>query len=620
MALLASLTAAGGCAEPTAAKETGVATSAGLSTGAASDDPVVDDDAEILDVGPESWPDPESADHPPPAVRGGTMTASRDGAFMFVGDEFRDAVHVVDVGAEELLGSIERPGCHPGRVLEASDGTIAFTCTRSGEVVFADPQALEVLGAAEVCANPRGLALDGDTAWVACAEGQVFEVLDGQVTALLEVGEELRDVVDVGPPLRVSTFRDAAVLTIGDEGEVVERETPGLVTVVGNRDTVPFDAEAELPADGVGPLVPNVARRAFRVDEQVWMLHQSARTGEAGVSQTLGWSGAQDGGCVGSQNAGLSWAGPNAGEFASEVFPSMGVAFDVAVDPERERFAVAGASESEWVVVIREASDLAFTVLPSCSVFGEQRVDSMVTAVAFAPDGRVWGFSPEANVIWVLEPEGGAWPGFIRLGGGSIEDSGFQLFHRPTSRGIGCVSCHPEGREDGLRWRLEPGVARRTLSLAGRLDGGAPFHWGGEQPDIASIDESVRVGAMGGSEYGPAYVEVFERYLFSLRAMESARDQDPDVVAEGEQAFTDLGCDTCHRPPLYDYPSNIELYGHGELQVPSLLGVRYGAPYMHDGRAEDLEAAVTDMLTHSPAQVDVTPQRRAALLAFLRTL
>lgn len=612
-----------GCSGPEArdgalvGTDTGVDWESTSSTGFASgDDDAVDDTADgpVFDLAPTQWPDPDVADVPPPAIRGGTMTLGRDGARMFVGDEFRDAVHVLDVANEVHVGSIEHPGCHPGRVRQAADDAVVFLCTASGELVYADPDAFEVVEVVEVCANPRGLALSEDgAAWVACAEGQVIEVRDGAVVSQLEVGVELRDVVDVGPPLMVSTFREPSVLTLDAAGDVIDAEQPGLVAVAEEQHTVPFD---QAPRDAVGPLQPNVSRRVLQHEGQSWMLHQSARVDE-GIALTGGWGGGL--GCVGSQNAALSWTDPQTGAFVTEVFPGMSVVFDVAVDPVRQRYAVAGGV-GDWATVIREPAPGAFTVVATCEVFGEHRTESMMTAVAFDADGRLWAHSPDANLIKIWDMEAGLSATWIALEGDAIKDSGLELFHKPTLSGIACVSCHPEGRDDGLRWALESDEPRRTMSLAGRLEGGAPFHWGGEQPDFASLDDTVRVDAMGGADRGAAYVDVFERYLFALAAMAPAGDQDPAEVQAGAQLFSSLGCEGCHQSPRYDAPANVGTPGGGSLQVPSLLGVRYGAPYMHDGRSEDLEAALDDMLGFTTPPVEATAQERVELLAFLRTL
>lgn len=591
-------------------------TDSGSTTAGESNDP----DSPGFDVPPTVWPAPDIAEVPPPSVRGGTMTLSRDGSRMFVGDEWRDTVHIVDVESQAVLGSISQPGCQPGRITEASD-QLVFLCTQSGAVVYADAETQEVLSVVEVCANPRGLAVDdSDTAWVACAEGEVLEVRSARVAGRIGVGVELRDIVEVGPPLRVSTFRSPSVLTLDDAGSILEVQEPGLVGVVQERETVPFDDSAEEAPGGtvVGPLVPNVARRVRSPGEGRWqMLHQVART-SAGVTAT-GW--ASGNGCVGTQSAALSWVDTDSTEIQTEVLPGLSVAFDAAFDTERNRFAVVGASESGWVVVARGPIDALPTVVQVCSALGEQQLSSMPTAVEFDARGRAWIFAPEDPVLILVDPDNPDDPVVIEFDSEeSIVDSGFTEFHLPTPGNVACVACHPEGRDDGLRWELETAHPRRTMSLAGRLDGGAPFHWGGEQEDLASLDASVRVDAMLGFDRGPEHLAAFERYLVTLPAMPPARDQEASAVSAGAQAFVDLGCGDCHLAPRYDNPASVQLPGHGLLQVPSLVGVRYGAPYMHDGRSQTLDVATTDMLEHSQARVEVTQQRRADLRAFLLSL
>ncbi len=580
-----------------------------------------DDSGPVLDVGsgPQSTP-PDVAEFAPAPVRGGTMLLSHDGAAMFVGDELRDAVHVVDVETQMVLRSVSQPGCQPGRLAQTSDGTLVVVCTRSGGLLYIDPDSGERLDAVEVCANPRGLALDEqDTAWVACAEGAVHKVRGGEIAGRIDVGQELRDVVDVGPPLRVSTFRTPSVLTLDASGEVIDVQAPGEVGIIGGDETVRFEPSAEESV--VGPLAPNVARRVVSAGAGGWqMLHQVAQNGAAGVTATAsGWTSAT--GCVGTQTTAISWLDADAQEVHTQAFPGLSVAFDAAFDRDRERYAIVGAADSGWVIVIREPIDGLPTVVPTCVVFGERHLYSMSTAVEFDTHGRAWAFQPEGPELVVIDPDDLGWPErVVFYDHESIADSGFTEFHRPTAAGVACVSCHPEGREDGLRWAVESTSPRRTMSLAGRLEGGEPFHWGGEQEDLASLDADVRVDTMLGFDRGPEHLEVFERYLFALPAMQPAQDQDPMAVSAGAKAFDDLGCSACHLAPRYDNPSNIHLPGHGTLQVPSLLGLRYGAPYMHDGRSETLDVAIVDMLEHSQPRVEVTAQRRADLRAFLRSL
>src|SRR5262249_25280327 len=58
---------------------------------------------------------------------------------------------------------------------------------------------------------------------------------------------------------------------------------------------------------------------------------------------------------------------------------------------------------------------------------------------------------------------------------------GRKIFHaigdvRISLDGRACASCHPDGRDDGLVWATPEGL-RQTPTLAGRLDGAAPFGW-----------------------------------------------------------------------------------------------------------------------------------------------
>lgn len=324
-------------------------------------------------------------------------------------------------------------------------------CTRSGTLIYADPDSGDVLDAIEVCANPRGLLLDDEaTAWVACAEGEVLGVRHGQIAERIEVGVELRDVVDVGPPLRVSTFRTPSILTLDASGGIQDVEAPSVVGVIEDRETVPLESSPD--PELVGPLILNVARRAVSEGDGRWqMLHQIARQQQDGTAET-GW--ATGNGCVGNQNAAVSWVDGDSPEVHTEVFPGMSAAFDAAFDVERERFTVVGATESGWVVVTREPIDGLPTVVQECTVLGQRSLSAMPTAVEFDTQGRAWVFAPEEPELVIFDPDASGGPERVHfIEEQSVLDSGFEDFHRPTPGNIACVSCHPEGREDGLRCR-----------------------------------------------------------------------------------------------------------------------------------------------------------------------
>lgn len=117
------------------------------------------------------------------------------------------------------------------------------------------------------------------------------------------------------------------------------------------------------------------------------------------------------------------------------------------------------------------------------------------------------------------------------------------------------------------------------------------------------------------------------------------------MIGLGEQVFADVGCDTCHIPTLDGPGGPVALYSNlllhdvhpsdframtdpgapaGYYRTAPLWGLRFSAPYMHDGRAETVEDAI---LLHAgeASEVtanyeDLTSAEKDALIAFLLDL
>jgi cytochrome c peroxidase len=67
----------------------------------------------------------------------------------------------------------------------------------------------------------------------------------------------------------------------------------------------------------------------------------------------------------------------------------------------------------------------------------------------------------------------------------------------------------------------------------------------------------------------------------------------------GQALFAELGCQSCHQPPLFASDSYHAIgvadtiqRNNGRARVPSLRGVRHTAPYFHNGSAASLEAVI----------------------------
>jgi len=233
---------------------------------------------------------------------------------------------------------------------------------------------------------------------------------------------------------------------------------------------------------------------------------------------------------------------------------------------------------------------------------------------------------------------------------------GRELFHavgdrRLSARSMGCVSCHPDGREDGLVWRLQ-GTSRQTPMLAaGRLEGTAPYNWLGTAKTLdENLVQTVEHRLMG-TGLEDFELQALSRYVREgLRPVRVPPPSEPARVARGRELFADasVGCATCHPADLQltdglkhdvqslspleqpDKPRRIqrpggksvpnpELLG-GEYDTPSLIGLAVTAPYFHDGSAATLEDVLLQNHDRMGTTSHLTAEERAALIAYLSAL
>ena len=222
---------------------------------------------------------------------------------------------------------------------------------------------------------------------------------------------------------------------------------------------------------------------------------------------------------------------------------------------------------------------------------------------------------------------------------------------------ISCASCHNDGDGDGRVWDLTgfgEGL-RNTVDLRGR--GGmrnGPLHWTGNFDEVQDFEGQIRTlsGGTGllsnalfnaGTRSQPlgdpkaglsADLDALAAYVASLTsAPASPQRTGGGFSAEAESgrfAFANHTCGICHMgPPFTDSAPNSRHdvgtihAGSGErlgapldgFDTPTLVGVWGTAPYLHDGSAATLVAAIA---AHSGDAT--TPTERAQIAAFLTEL
>ena len=595
---------------------------------------------------------------PLPAPRGGAVVLDRDNLVAYVADGDNQALHRVDLTTG---GVATTPlGCAPQELLLIAPDRIAVSLRSCNEVRVLD---IDIAGEgttaarASVPAEPWGLALTprGELL-VTSAHGRALTALDAETLAprfSLALGREPRGVTITADGRRAFVTHavgDALSIVDLDGGAGGERPTVRQVRALGgryrNRVDAAVGANLQHPTSSLAYVaVPN------ETGTRLFIPHLVVQNGEG--TRAIVASG---------------YGGVSIEQDTSA--PAMAV-----LDVARER--TLGAAEGGEVPqgFISIASSFVPTAAPAGSPARQARAAAVMgNALLVASHGtnelveldarsldpamaprRVFGVGdgpagvdvdPRTNiaVVWNQRSHDLS---VVSLGSGDVDTMpvaedplrsdlarGRRLFHAEDDRrisrdGRACASCHPEGRDDGLVWRLGEGP-RQTLSLAGHVERG-PYGWHGVHATLeGNISETLT--RLGGSGLPEEDLKALASYLREgLRAPEhvaSSSAAEP-LVARGREVFTSekTGCNGCHAlgdgtsdRAVHDVGSRAKDEARAAFRTPPLGMLEATAPYFHDGRYATLEALLDDNLDRMGQTSHLSADDRAALLAFLRTL
>jgi cytochrome c peroxidase len=213
-------------------------------------------------------------------------------------------------------------------------------------------------------------------------------------------------------------------------------------------------------------------------------------------------------------------------------------------------------------------------------------------------------------------------------------ERGRQIFHdnfdpRVSKDGRACVSCHPDGREDGFTWSTPDGP-RQTISLAGRLSNAGPFGWFGEHADVRNhlTHTMSRLGGQGFDAKGKTDFDALVTYISRMKAPVAAKkEMSAGLIAEGHALFhgAKQGCGDCHAEGgtdkrRHDVGTGNNIEARLSFDTPSLLSIAGSAPYYHDGRyktLDDLLSKADDKMGHAK---HLNAKERAAMVAYMESL
>ena len=226
---------------------------------------------------------------------------------------------------------------------------------------------------------------------------------------------------------------------------------------------------------------------------------------------------------------------------------------------------------------------------------------------------------------------------------------------------MSCASCHNDGGQDGRVWDLT-GMGeglRNTISLRGRSGAQGFLHWSNNFDEVQDFEGQIRTLAGGtglmtdaqfntGTRSTPlgtakagvsADLDALAAYVASLNSFDaspvrpSATTLSP-TASEGKALFTSMNCASCHSGSAFTNSGANTLSNIGTLKgssgqrlgaalagidVPTLRDVWATAPYLHDGSAATLQAAVRAH-TSVAAAVNATAANLDKLVAYLREI
>ncbi len=515
---------------------------------------------------------------PPPwgvPISGGNMIVTRDGRAV-IADADRDRLLIVSTSGnanEDATDNVKEfalaAGSEPGRLVEDAAGRIHIALRGSGELLTLDG---DDRMQRHVCGDPRGVAVDGDNVYVACATGELVTVSPTGVTSQ-QLGRDLRDVIVNAGHLYVTRFHSAELIEVPSGTKIVpptvKRNT---VVNVGSEPTEKVDA------------TPEVAWRTIALpDGSFVMSHQRKRAMQLEVV-VGGYTTPCGDGPV---ESAITHVKPDGTAVAVAPMLHAALPVDVALSPDGSELAFASAGRKiveTMPITALSAHDDDECGDPQDNV-GVGVIDDqlgMPTSVAYAPSGDLLIYYPELPALVIHHGDSAR---TIRLPGPFGYDAGRALFHRQTRSGLACASCHPEGREDGQVWEFGFGP-RRTQSLVGGILSRAPFHWNGDMADVDQLMTEVFEQRMAAFTSTHAERVSLGPWLDRIAAPSPVLG-DPAAVARGEALFNapEQGCVSCHQGENFTTNVLADVGTGGMFKTPSLIGVGARAPFLHNGCA-----------------------------------
>lgn len=563
----------------------------------------------------------------------GSLAVSRDDLVLYVADADHDRVTLLDAATGEVLRHVP-VARGPERVaVSRVDGAVFVTSKRARTVTRLTSDG-EVVASAPVGAEPVGVTLSSDGLRLFVANSQSGTVSELEAATL----EPRAEHAVGGNPMAVAAHPDGDRLYVADflgaRVNVLSRSRGGTVAVA----TLEQPTSAECPEGFVAQRTPSQAADVVLSGDgsRAYVAHTQSRSGPDAMGMGLGLSFAvapalstvdtgSDSTLREPPNAGTGGVDTLGGEPRPD-FPApllatglddqcvrggggngMDAPSSLVVDPLGEWIFVADHNSNAVAVVSATRRDDPAFESPERGIFGVVRVGARPTGLAVSSDlKKAWVHNALDYSVSVVELKGGRLEQTAVLTFAFSDlppavERGRKLFYsavdprltEPSLGGVSCSSCHPDGRTDGLSWALGDSwstrSAVRNTPALWRLAETAPYAWSGARADLPSFTTHM-VREMGGDGLNSAELADIAAYMTTLEPPDNPVQLSAEASAHGQEVFT-RACASCHAgAALTDRLRHT--VGGLSLDTPSLVGARATPPYLHDGSARTLEAAM----------------------------
>ncbi len=221
---------------------------------------------------------------------------------------------------------------------------------------------------------------------------------------------------------------------------------------------------------------------------------------------------------------------------------------------------------------------------------------------------------------------------------------------------MSCASCHNDGSHDGRTWDFTgfgEGL-RNTISLRGRAGGQGRLHWSGNFDEVQDFEGQIRTfaqgtGLMTDADFNAgtrketlgdkkagvsADLDALAAYVVSVNTFSASPHRNTDgtlttTAQLGKTVFA-AKCSSCHSGGDFTDSALNSLHNIGTLKpssgkrlgstltgidTPTLRDIWATAPYLHDGSAATLEAAIS-----AHTNVSLTANDLEAVSAFTKQI